>query len=79
MDQEQKKKSKETILKDVFKIHQRTQIMRYCLLLNGEDDFNSDCIVMAKNMALEVLNSSLNIEHRLHELIDAPLIDSDAD
>ena len=75
MDQQQKTESKETILKDLFKIHQITVIMRNCLLLSDENDFNSDYIVMTKNMALAMCDLSQGIEHKLHELKDAPLIE----
>lgn len=72
MSQDQKKESKETILKDLFKIHQMTIIMRNCLLLSSGNNFRSDYVVMAKNMALAICDLSQGIEHSLHEILEAP-------
>lgn len=75
MSIEEKKRCKETVLKTLFRINKKVQIMRDCLILSGDDDFKSDYVVMAKNMALEIQDSSRNIEHVLHDLIDAPVVD----
>jgi len=74
MGLQEKIDSKEAILDDVYKMHQMTNIIRDCLRLSDKDDFNSDYIVIAKNMAMDICEVIQGIDHRLHELKDAPLI-----
>lgn len=69
----QKIREKLDILEDLNKINLNTQVSRNCLLLADEDDFNSDYIVIAKNMAFDNCELIQGVEHRLHEIMDAPL------
>ena len=70
---EEKRRCKETVLKTLFRISKKVTVIKECLLLSGEDDFDSDYIVMAKNMTIDIQTSSQNIEHVLHDIIDAPI------
>ena len=84
MTREDKNVSMEIMLKKLFKIHRKTQLVRNSLALAIEEQtdstefpecpFESDYIITAKNMALDISNHSQEIEHRLHEILDAPLV-----
>lgn len=75
MTENQKKKCKEDVLKGLFAVHKHINIARDLLLLSANDEFNSDKIVMAKNMVLDIHTISQEIEHELHEIMDAPLVE----
>ena len=72
MSFEQKKESKEAILKDLFRLHQMAVLAKTCIYLSDKDDFNSDYIVMAKNVVQAICSLSQNIDHDLHKIEDAP-------
>ena len=70
----EKKHAKKTVFKTVLLIEKEIELLKQCLLVAGENEFDNDCMIIAKNTALSVCNSTQNIEHILHEIIDAPLV-----
>lgn len=75
MTKEEKEESIEQILKETFMIFQRCQLIKYCLQIFSPGQFESDEFIFAKNKILEISEISSNIDHRLHEIIDAPLLE----
>jgi hypothetical protein len=71
---EEKREQKADVFKLLKKIEAKVRLAHGCLTISGEDDFDSDYIVIAKNMALEAQNDCQAAEHMLHEVMDAQVM-----
>ena len=73
MTQNEKLESKENVVCCLEDISKQIVFARNCLLHSERTDFNSDLIVIAKNIILKTIDVCQCLDHQLHGLIDAPL------
>ena len=74
MTVEEKREYKKEIMNDLFKIHLKTGIIKRCMQLSDKNDFEGDHLIFSKDMALDISDLAQRIEHRFHEILDAPII-----
>lgn len=71
----EKQLSKEAIADRIDEVRRRLSIAENCLRVSAPMDFSSDYVVFAKNIILELAEVFEQIEHMLHDLIDAPVLE----